>query len=58
LLKEYIPVRIIQAANSPSENFPLLTGKDFQEPYLIYVCKHYACQKPVKNAGEIKSLLK
>ncbi|MCW3112371.1 MAG: hypothetical protein JWR18_767 [Segetibacter sp.] len=58
LLKEYIPVRILQTSNRALESFPLLAGKDVSGTALIYVCKAYSCQKPVRNVGEIKSLLK
>lgn len=58
LLKEYIPIKVLQAAANPLKNFPLLEGKDFKEKVLIYVCKDYSCQKPVKKVQEIKSLLK
>lgn len=58
LLKEYIPIRIIQASNRPSDEFPLLHEKDFEKAVLFYVCKDYACQKPVTKVSEIKSLLK
>lgn len=57
ILKEYIPVRVLQAAKSPLEEFPLLQGKAFGTSALIYVCKDYSCKKPVENVKEIKSLL-
>jgi len=58
LLHEYIPVRIIQSAKRPADEFPLLQGKDFSKEALIYICKDYACKKPVEKVGDIKTLLK
>jgi uncharacterized protein len=57
LLREYIPVRVLQSSNGDSE-FPLLRGKATEKPVLIYVCKNYACQKPVEIVKEIKTMLK
>ncbi len=57
ILKEYIPVKVVQAAKEPLEEFPLLQGKSFGSSSLIYVCKDYSCKKPIENIKEIKSLL-
>jgi uncharacterized protein YyaL (SSP411 family) len=53
VLKKYIPIRVIQAANAPVETFPLLRGKEFGKLSLIYVCKDYSCQQPVRDISEI-----
>ncbi|MDB5247363.1 MAG: thioredoxin protein [Segetibacter sp.] len=58
VLKEYIPNKVLQAAEVETEDFPLLQGKDFGNEPRIYVCKDYSCQKPVKNLQELKSMLK
>ena len=57
ILKEYIPVKVVQSSAVPLEEFPLLQGKNFASSSLIYVCKDYSCKKPVENVKEIKSLL-
>lgn len=57
VLAEYIPVKVVQAATFPDEDFPLLRGKSFDGPSLIYVCKDYSCKKPIQNVKEIKTLL-
>lgn len=57
ILKEYIPIKVVQAAIIPSNEFPLLRGKSFEKGSLIYVCKDYSCKKPIENVKEIKSLL-
>lgn len=57
VLKEYIPIRVMQASVSPEKDFPLLAGKSTGKPVLIYVCKDYSCKKPVETVAEIKTLL-
>ncbi len=57
ILKEYIPIKVIQAAKVPLKDFPLLDGKRFEDSSLIYICKDYSCKKPIENVKEIKSLL-
>ncbi|WP_018616522.1 thioredoxin domain-containing protein [Segetibacter koreensis] len=57
VMREYIPIKVIQAATFSQETFPLLAGKSFQGPPSIYVCKNYSCKKPIQNVKEIKSLL-
>jgi uncharacterized protein len=58
LLREYIPVKVLQSAAEQLNEFPLLRGKATEKPVLIYVCKNYSCQKPVEIVKEIKSMLK
>ncbi|MDP1843056.1 MAG: thioredoxin domain-containing protein, partial [Sediminibacterium sp.] len=44
LNKQYLPNKIIQAAETNLSDFPLLTGKLFKEDsVLFYLCKNYAC---------------
>ena len=57
ILKEYIPVKVLQSSAVPLEEFPILQGKSFKSSSLIYVCKDYSCKKPIENVKEIKSLL-
>jgi uncharacterized protein len=58
LLREYIPVRVLQASGTALDEFPLLSGKTSEKSVLIYVCKNYSCKKPVEIVKEIKSMLK
>ena len=58
VLNLYIPNKILQASGVVYDTFPLLKGKLFDDDFLIYVCKNYACQQPVRMAEEIKGLLK
>lgn len=57
VLKEYIPIKVVQAAIVPLPHFPLLEGKSFENNSFIYVCKDYSCKRPLENVKEIKSLL-
>lgn len=52
----YIPHAIIMAGEV-EKDFPLLKGKGSKEQTLIYLCKNYACQKPVQTVAELKLLL-
>ncbi len=54
ILKEYIPVKIIQAANLENSYWPLLQGKTFSYQTYIYLCESYKCLNPVKTIDEFK----
>ncbi len=56
VLSAYIPHSIIMSAAAEND-FPLLKGKGSKEQTLIYLCKNYACQKPVESVAELKTLL-
>ena len=58
ILKLFLPGSIIQSSVTRNDDFPLLKGKDADEEANIFVCKGYACNKPVKNVKEFKALLK
>ena len=58
LMRQYFPEKIVQSATQFHENFPLLSGKIFEDNTLIYLCRNYACAQPVKTVAEIKILLK
>jgi uncharacterized protein YyaL (SSP411 family) len=56
MLSLYLPHSILMAA--PHENdFPLLKGKANNTQTLIYLCRNYACQKPVASIDEFENLL-
>ncbi|MCS6929850.1 MAG: thioredoxin domain-containing protein [Saprospiraceae bacterium] len=48
---------IIAAAEQPNEENPLLRGKARADHTLIYICKNYACQRPVHTVEEALTLL-
>jgi len=55
----FIPNKIVQFSEKPNENFPLFEGKSTNEnETLIYLCRNYACEKPVKKVEDLILLLK
>lgn len=54
ILREYIPVKIIQSSNIENNYWPLLRGKTFSYQTYIYLCEGYKCLDPVKTAEEFK----
>ncbi|MGV3530607.1 MAG: thioredoxin domain-containing protein [Flavisolibacter sp.] len=58
ILRIYLPNRLMMAATEPlPEAYPLLTDKPVTAENHIYLCKNYACQKPVFTVGEFVKLL-
>ncbi len=53
----FLPQKVMQVAKSELTQFPLLEGKGNGKDTLIYICRDYACQKPVKEVEELKQLL-
>lgn len=54
----FIPDKIIMAYSGNRENkYPLLHAKDKNSETLIFVCKNYSCNKPVKTLKEFKKLM-
>lgn len=56
LLSIYIPHKVIMASKEADNDFPLLKDK-FGNELLIYLCKDYACQRPVRTLEEFRSLV-
>ena len=56
VLQMYLPHAII-LASAEETGFPLLKNKGNKGHTLIYLCKDYACQKPVHSTDELKNLL-
>ncbi|MEO5563814.1 MAG: thioredoxin domain-containing protein [Chitinophagaceae bacterium] len=57
LLKEFVPHRVIMASFHGDPAFPLLEGKDSTSPASIYLCKNFACLKPVNTVKDLMSLI-
>lgn len=57
LLEQYIPNRVLQTSVSATGEFPLLAGKEAEEKVKIYLCKDYACKKPVLTVNELMDIL-
>jgi len=55
---KYLPNKVVMASVSSATDYPLLEGKTADEATLIYVCKDYACQQPVKNVEEAVELMR
>jgi uncharacterized protein len=49
ILHIFIPDKIFQSSSVPHEAFPLLKGKQYNNPFLIYVCENYVCNPPVAS---------
>ncbi len=54
----FLPQRVLVAATEPSEEIPLLAGKEIKEETYIYLCRDYACQRPVKTIDELNEQLR
>jgi uncharacterized protein YyaL (SSP411 family) len=57
ILSGYTPHKIYMVSPDPDENFPLLAGKTAVLKPLIYVCRNYACQKPLSSVDELMESL-
>jgi len=49
ILHIFIPARILQSSSATNEIYPLLKGKQYDDPFLIYVCENYVCQPPLTS---------
>ena len=55
--KIFIPHKIVMTSSAPNEEFPLLAGKKSEGETHIFLCRNYACQKPVSTLNELLSLI-
>lgn len=55
--RRYIPNKVIAASQIPDNKVPLLADKSATSDALIYVCRDFACQKPVRTVEECWDLL-
>lgn len=58
LLKEYIPHKVLMSATDESNLFPLLSGKKKNSETTLYLCRNYACEKPVFSIQALMSLIR
>jgi hypothetical protein len=58
LLSTYIPTRIFQSSPSENSRYPLLAGKPESSNPLIYYCRNYSCQNPVREVKQLIQQLK
>jgi len=52
ILHNFMPERILQLSSVPHDGFPLLEGKQFLNPHLVYFCENYTCKPPVTTLSE------
>lgn len=55
LIKQYIPNKVLQTSTTPSEQFPLLAGKQKEAYNQFFLCENYACQKPESDLNKFLS---
>jgi uncharacterized protein YyaL (SSP411 family) len=58
ILREYVPVKIVQASSAANNEWPLLKGKVFSlNQTMIYICENYSCLQPATSFEEFKNQL-
>ena len=57
VLREYIPHRVLMIAVKANDEFPLLSGKIPNQDVAIFLCRNYACSKPVNEVKELMQLI-
>jgi hypothetical protein len=55
--KQYLPNKVVAASTRPVDAMPLLAGKSGDADALIYVCRDFACQRPVSDLDEFRQLV-
>ena len=59
ILKEYIPLTVLQASSQNDTTWPLLKNKHVAPGKTkIYICENYSCLQPVYSFEEFKEGLK
>ncbi|HMQ47537.1 MAG TPA: thioredoxin domain-containing protein [Saprospiraceae bacterium] len=53
LQKNYLPNTLVMASTTSNDDYPLLQGKEVHGDTKIYVCREYACQRPVIEIEEV-----
>lgn len=57
VLREFIPHRVLMASFMPDDTFPLLRGKAATREVSIYLCRNFACRRPVATVTGLMSLI-
>jgi uncharacterized protein len=57
-LRTFIPFSVFQSATLSDKQFPLLAGKPFSPVPQFFLCKDYACQKPVSELDKLLEQLR
>ena len=58
LQQEYLPNRVVAASRVSTPVVPLLAGKPGATDALIYVCRDFACLRPVVSLDDFRALTK
>ena len=58
VLKEYVPHKIVMAADKGSNSFPLLSGKEKSKETALYLCRDYTCENPVSSVSALIDLIR
>ena len=53
--RSFIPNKIIMASRQNNEQYPLLLDR---EPGMLYLCKNYACRRPVTTVDDLYELIR
>lgn len=50
--RRFLPNKVISASTAPNDTLPLLADKPGAADALVYVCRDFACQRPVSSLEE------
>ncbi|MBV6439321.1 MAG: hypothetical protein EPGJADBJ_00960 [Saprospiraceae bacterium] len=53
----FLPNKVVAASRVPEESIPLLAEKSGNADALIYVCRDFACQRPVSDLSEFRQMV-
>ena len=56
VLENFIPHKVIMCSERQSSQFPLISDKKEGNPAIIYLCRNYACLKPVTTVKDLLAL--
>jgi hypothetical protein len=59
LQRQFLPAKVLAATERPNGEMPLLAEKSGTESEaLIYVCRDFTCQRPVRSVEELQEMLR
>jgi hypothetical protein len=56
--RQFLPNKVVAAAERETDDLPLLSGKAGEAEALIYVCRDFACQRPVSDLSEFEQMVR
>ncbi len=57
ILGKYIPHKVLMAAATGDNSFPMLVEKNAIRLTTIFLCRNYTCNNPVFSANQLMSLI-